>query len=137
MILQSWIRTSWRYRRGWSGSCGAAWRKSRREDSIRHATWDLRWRRSRAPDYCFPSRLEEMIVLEAALHHDADDARAHYYLGNLLYDKYRREEAVEHWEQACRLDPEFSIPWRNLGMAYYNVRRQPDRATECYEKAVG
>ena len=38
------------------------------------------------------------------------------------------KKPVEHWEQACRLDPEFSIPWRNLGIAYYNVRRQPDRA---------
>ena len=74
-------------------------------------------------------------MLEAALRHDAGDARAHYYLGNLLYDKHRREEAIEHWEQACRLDADFSIPWRNLGIAYYNVRRQPERALECYEKA--
>ena len=74
-------------------------------------------------------------MLEAALRHDAADARAHYYLGNLLYDKHRREEAIEHWEQACRLDADFSIPWRNLGIAYYNVRRQPERAIECYERA--
>ena len=114
------------YATGWFAEC--------RGDREKAARW-YQAGRAAPPDYCFPSRLEEMIVLEAALHHDADDARAHYYLGNLLYDKYRREEAVEHWEQACRLDPEFSIPWRNLGMAYYNVRRQPDRATECYEKA--
>jgi tetratricopeptide (TPR) repeat protein len=76
-----------------------------------------------------------LVVLEAALRHDAGDARAHYYLGNLLYDKHRREEAIEHWEQACRSDADFSIPWRNLGIAYYNIRRQPVRALECYEKA--
>ncbi|HZU26365.1 MAG TPA: DUF5107 domain-containing protein, partial [Bryobacteraceae bacterium] len=87
------------------------------------------------PDYCFPALLEDMLVLEAALCHDQEDARAHYYLGNLLYDKRRREEAIEHWEASSRLDPGFSIPWRNLGIAYYNVRREPDRALECYEHA--
>jgi tetratricopeptide (TPR) repeat protein len=110
------------------------WFAESRGDPAKAARW-YRAGREAPPDYCFPSRLEEMIVLEAALRHDAGDARAHYYLGDLLYDKHRREEAVEHWEQACRLDPLFSIPWRNLGIAYYNVRRQPGRALECYEKA--
>jgi tetratricopeptide (TPR) repeat protein len=91
--------------------------------------------RTSPTDYCFPARLEEMIVLEAALRHNAQDARAHYYLGNLLYDKHRRTEAISHWEQSCRLDPEFSIPWRNLGLACYNVLHDLPRAMDCYERA--
>ena len=87
------------------------------------------------PDYCFPAQLNELLVLEAALAANPGDARAHYYLGNLLYDKGRREEAIEHFQQACELDPEFYIPWRNLGIAWYNVRRDPARALACYEKA--
>jgi hypothetical protein len=35
-------------------------------------------------DYCVPARLEEMEMLEAALQANPQDARAHYYLGNLL-----------------------------------------------------
>ncbi len=89
-----------------------------------------------SPDYCFPARLEEMIVLESALKHSPDDARAHYYLGNLLYDKLRREEAIEHWEASVRLDPGFSIPWRNLGIACYNVRRDPAGAMSAYRRAL-
>ncbi len=87
------------------------------------------------PDYCFPSRIEELLILERALVSNEVDARAHYYLGNLLYDKLRRDEAIAHWEAACRLDPAFSIPWRNLGIASFNVRRQPERALECYAAA--
>ncbi len=87
------------------------------------------------PDYCFPSRVEEMMVLEWALERQPRDARAHYYLGNLLYDKFRHEEAIQHWEEAARLDPFFSIPWRNLGIAYYNVRRDPARALAAYQRA--
>lgn len=88
------------------------------------------------PDYCFPARLEEMLVLECAVEVNPQDAKAHYYLGNLLYDKQRRQEAIEHWEHSCRLDASFATPWRNLGIAWYNVRGNPQRALECYEKAL-
>ena len=91
--------------------------------------------REASPDYCFPSRLEEMIVLESALRHEPNDPRAHYYLGNLLYDKHRREESIHHWEAAAQADPSFSIPWRNLGIAYYNVRGDIPRALASYERA--
>jgi len=86
-------------------------------------------------DYCFPSRVEEMLVLERVLEVQPDDARARYYLGNLLYDKQRAEEAIDQWEQAASLDPQLSIPWRNLGIAQYNVRHDGERARECYLRA--
>ena len=35
------------------------------------------------PDYCFPARLEEMLVLQEAIRANVRDAKAHYYLGNL------------------------------------------------------
>ena len=50
------------------------------------------------------------------------DPRAPYYLGNLLYDRRRHEEAIGLWERAARLDPGFSVVWRNLGIGYFNVR---------------
>ena len=87
------------------------------------------------PDYCFPVRLEEMIVLENAQKADPRDARACYYLGNLFYDKQRYEEAIWNWERSCELDPSFSIPWRNLGIAFFNVHHNPARSAECYRKA--
>jgi tetratricopeptide (TPR) repeat protein len=48
------------------------------------------------PDYCFPSRLDEMIVLEAAVRANSGDGWAAYYLGNLYYDRLRHEEAICH-----------------------------------------
>ena len=86
-------------------------------------------------DYCFPARLEEMLVLRSAVETNPRDAKASYYLGNLLYDKRQREEAIRLWERSCEADPHFSIPWRNLGIAWFNVRKNPGRALECYEKA--
>src|SRR5207302_4416456 len=48
---------------------------------------------AQSPDYCFPSRLEEIAILEAAMRANPRDPRAPYYLGNLLYDRRRHEEA--------------------------------------------
>lgn len=86
-------------------------------------------------DLCFPVRLEELIVLEAARKANPKDGRAPYYLGNLLYDKKQYERAIEAWEAATRLEPGLAIPWRNLGIAYYNKRGDKQAARDCYEKA--
>jgi tetratricopeptide (TPR) repeat protein len=89
-----------------------------------------------SPELVFHARLEELEILQHVLTVCPEDARAHYYLGNLLYDKRRYEGAMEHWEAACRLEPGFSIPWRNLGVAWHNVRHDRERARSCYERAL-
>jgi tetratricopeptide (TPR) repeat protein len=71
--------------------------------------------------YVFPSRLEEIALLEAAIVQNPKDARAPYYLGNLEYDRKRHQDAMRHWERASELDPTFPTVWRNLGFAYYKV----------------
>ncbi|MEY2429037.1 MAG: hypothetical protein QOJ40_1922, partial [Verrucomicrobiota bacterium] len=88
-----------------------------------------------SPDYCFPSRLEEIGVLEAAMRANPRDAHAPYYLGNLLYDRRRHEEAIRLWERSAKLDGSFSIVWRNLGIAYFNVRKRPAKARAAYDRA--
>jgi tetratricopeptide (TPR) repeat protein len=107
-------------------------------ENLGHAESAAKYRARAAqasPDYCFPARIEDMLALESALRANPADARAHYYLGNLLYDKQRRAEAIGHWEQACRMEPAFSIPWRNLGIACFNVLNDAARAAVCYERA--
>ena len=48
---------------------------------------------------------------------------ARFYLGCLLYDRRRYEEAVAHWEAAVAADPA-GLPsaWRCLGIARFNIR---------------
>jgi len=87
------------------------------------------------PDYCFPSRLEDISILNLARRANPRDAKAAYYLGNLLYDRRRHEEALALWETSARLDPGFSIVWRNLGIGLFNIRKHPRQARAAYEKA--
>lgn len=87
-------------------------------------------------DYCFPSRLEDILVLEHAASVNPKDAKAPYYLGNLLYDKDRFEEAIELWELSTQRDAGFSVVWRNLGIGYFNILNQPTKALAAFDKAV-
>lgn len=88
-----------------------------------------------SPDYCFPARLEEIAILEAAIRANPADARAPYFLGNLLYDRRRHAEAIQMWERAARLDRGFSVVWRNLGIGYFNIRHARVKARAAYDKA--
>jgi len=66
---------------------------------------------------------------------DPEDARAPYYLGNLLYDR-QPERAVAEWEKARALDPGFARTHRNLAFAYARVRGDLAAAVASQEKAV-
>ncbi len=88
------------------------------------------------PDYCFPARLEEIPVLQFAIGKSRRDARAPYYLGNLLYDRRRQREAIALWEKSARLNPRVSVVWRNLGIGYYNILQDAARARAAYECAL-
>jgi tetratricopeptide (TPR) repeat protein len=86
-------------------------------------------------DYCFPFRAESAEVLNAAIEHNPTDAKAHYYLGNLLYD-LQPEKAIEQWEKSRDLDGSFATVHRNLGWAYYRTGNDVAKAIASYEKAV-
>jgi tetratricopeptide (TPR) repeat protein len=89
------------------------------------------------PDYVFPFQWESIPVLRRAMELNPHDARAPYYLGNLLFDS-QPEQAVSLWEKSAAIDPSFSIVHRNLAMAYAHRRPTNDvtRATAELEKAV-
>lgn len=89
-------------------------------------------------DYVFPFQQEVIPVLRSAIQAEPKDARAYYYLGNLLYD-WQPEEAVALWEKSAALDPQAPITLRNLAIAYSHQKENTakDKAITSLEKAVG
>jgi tetratricopeptide (TPR) repeat protein len=87
-------------------------------------------------DYCFPSRLEEFVLLQWVVTRSPDDALAHQLLGFWLYDRRRHEEAMRHWETAVRLEPFNGVVWRCLGIAAFNQRRNANAARRAYDRAL-
>jgi tetratricopeptide (TPR) repeat protein len=76
-----------------------------------------------------------MLTLELARSANPSDSRAPYLLGNMLYDRRRHEEAIVLWEASAQRDPAFPTNWRNLGIAYFNVRGDARKALEAFDRA--
>ena len=87
------------------------------------------------PTYCFPNRLEAIVVLQAAIAYNASDAKALYYLGNLWYDKRQYDESVLCWESSINIDPNYPTVKRNLALAYFNKLNRSEEAVELLEGA--
>jgi len=83
----------------------------------------------------FPNRLEELIVLKAAIRTNPADAKAPYYLGSLWYDKRQYSEAISCWEASIGIDPNFPTVHRNLALAYYNKEKNGKKALASLQKA--
>jgi tetratricopeptide (TPR) repeat protein len=108
------------------------------QDKLGHGAEAEYWRaktHEASPEFCFPSRLEEMVVLEWTLEQNPSDERAQYYLGNLYYDRRRYEDAIHCWEAATRGRDVLPTVWRNLGIAYFNVRNDSVEAARAFDLA--
>jgi len=92
--------------------------------------------RAMGADYFFPSRLHDQLMLEWALEQPGADRNAAYGLGNYYFDKKRHEDAITCWERAQAADSTFATVHRNLGIAYWNVRRDAEAARSAYLQAV-
>lgn len=88
-----------------------------------------------SPDCCFPNRLEDIKVLRFAMEQNPADFKAPYYLGNLLYDKERHEDAIRCFETSIALGCSFATPYRNLSLLTYNVRHDAAKALELLSAA--
>jgi tetratricopeptide (TPR) repeat protein len=92
--------------------------------------------RKQAPDYFFPSRPHEQIVLEWALEQPGEDPLAAYGLGNHFYDLKRHEDAIRCWERSVAEGAAFPTVFRNLGIGIWNTRRDGEKARACYLRAL-
>ncbi|NCB91791.1 MAG: DUF5107 domain-containing protein [Clostridia bacterium] len=88
-----------------------------------------------SPDYCFPNRVEEIAILDYAIRVLDQAPMAHYYLGNLLYDKKQYEAATKHWETAVEEKDDLAMAYRNLSIAYFNKKNDTAGALKYIEKA--
>jgi len=87
------------------------------------------------PNYIFPNRLEDIHILQHAIDTNPSDYKALYYLGNLWYDKRQYDEAINCWERSAELFDGFATVHRNLGLAYFNKRKDARKALQSFERA--
>ena len=75
---------------------------------------------SLSTDLCFPNQLIEMLILQYAVSLLSKAPKAHYYLGELLYDKKQYDSAISHWQVAVWEQPDLASAHRNLSIAHFN-----------------
>ena len=88
-----------------------------------------------SPLYCFPNKIDDVVMLQNAMEINPKGAKAPYYLGNFWYNARQYEDAITCWETSIANDDSFPTAHRNLALAYYNNRKDSKRANEEIEKA--
>ena len=88
------------------------------------------------PAYCFPSRLEEMLVLERAISANPEDCACSVFPGQpALRPATARRRNLPVGGIGTAWSREFATVWRNLGIAYFNVRHEQAKALDAFDRA--
>lgn len=101
------------------------------EDALHHAQIAAQL----SPDYVFPNKLFDVIVLKKIIELNTNDGLANYYLGNMYYDRKNYDLAQTYWEKCTRKNPEYSMAYRNLSIKYFNKDNQPQKALTALQTA--
>ncbi|HKQ91028.1 MAG TPA: tetratricopeptide repeat protein, partial [Blastocatellia bacterium] len=88
------------------------------------------------PAYVFPSRVEEIAVLQETLKANPTDGRAAYYLGAALASKLRFKEALDAWRIAAQFDSKNAVGRRNYARALALVEDRKEEAAAALEHAI-
>lgn len=86
--------------------------------------------------YVFPSRPEEMVVLNAAIRVNPQDATAHYLLGTLYFSRGLTDSALDQWALARKSNPRIPVLHASLGRALLQVKRDPDQALRVFQEGL-
>lgn len=77
----------------------------------------------------------QIAALKQESEDDPADARAHYELGNALYDLRRHLEAIAAYSRAIEADPKFADAYTNRGLAHRQLNNLA-LAVENYETSL-
>jgi tetratricopeptide (TPR) repeat protein len=86
--------------------------------------------------YVFPSRAEDIEVLNSALRASPQDATAHYLLGTLYFSRGLADDALREWEQARKVNPHIPVLHASLGRALLHVRNNPEQALAVFQEGL-
>jgi tetratricopeptide (TPR) repeat protein len=86
--------------------------------------------------YVFPSRAEDLVVLNEALRSNPEDATARYLLGTLYFSRGLVDNGLKEWEQARKLNPQIPVLHASLGRALLHERNNPEEALTVFQEGL-
>ncbi|OLN34016.1 tetratricopeptide repeat protein [Desulfosporosinus metallidurans] len=77
-----------------------------------------------------PNRVEAKRCFNEALRQDVNLVHALNNLGNIAREEGELELAIEYYQKAIIIDPDYSLPHNNLGVVYKQLNRYRDFVRE-------
>ena len=96
---------------------------------------DLKMAEMLNTSYCFPSRIDDVLVLQNAIEENSG-ANAYYYLGCFMYHNEWYDMATELFEKCISIDKTHAKAYRNLSLLYFDKKGDASAAKICMEKAL-
>lgn len=87
-------------------------------------------------EYIFPSRAEDLVVLETAVDAAPSDANAHYLLGTLYFSRTFTDRALREWKRASELNPGIPVLDASLGSALLQIKDDPQSALTAFRNGI-
>lgn len=107
-----------------------------REKLGRSAKDDYAAAASLPSNYIFPSSVEDLVTLRAAVGANASDADAHYLLGTLYFSKGMTDDALSEWTRARELNPNIPVLDASMGLALLHEKNDPEGALASFERGI-
>jgi tetratricopeptide (TPR) repeat protein len=85
--------------------------------------------------YVFPGRPTDIVVLRQAIERDANDASAHFFLGDLYFSGGMTDRAINEWRKARSINPRIPVLHRNLGRALF-LLKQDQAAIDVFREGL-
>lgn len=81
-------------------------------------------------DYLYTSQFDESIVyFEKAIKYDENNYEAYFYLGCAYSNNFNNAKALENWNKATQIKPDYPDPYFNIGLYYRMIK---DMSMACY-----
>jgi tetratricopeptide (TPR) repeat protein len=86
--------------------------------------------------YVFPGRADDIEVLTTALRANPQDASAHYLIGTFYLSRGLTDEALEHWGEARKFNPQIPVLHASMGRALLHVKNDPQQALTVFQEGL-
>jgi len=86
--------------------------------------------------YVFPSRAEDIAVLNSALHSNPEDATAHYLLGTLYFSRGLTDDSLKEWVLARKFNPQIPVLHASMGRALLHAKNDPEQALTVFQEGL-
>lgn len=79
--------------------------------------------------------IEAKNIFKQFIGQEANQEHYHYNYANTLSCLGQHEEAVKHYQECLKINPNYATAWKNLGQVYGDIHEY-EKEMECYNKAL-